>query len=45
MKPRAAVRGAAPFAVLLIAWAAVAQAGVLPRIFLPSPAEVARTAW
>jgi len=45
MRPGAAARGAAPFMVLLLAWAAVAQAGVLPRIFLPSPAEVAGTAW
>jgi NitT/TauT family transport system permease protein/taurine transport system permease protein len=41
----AAVRGAAPFAVILIAWAAVAKAALLPPMFLPSPAEVARTAW
>ncbi len=45
MRLGAAARGTAPFAVLLLGWAVVAQAGVLPRIFLPSPAEVARTAW
>ncbi|MBI4247776.1 MAG: taurine ABC transporter permease, partial [Candidatus Rokubacteria bacterium] len=38
-------RGALPFAALVVAWAAVSRAGVLPEIFLPAPAEVARTAW
>jgi NitT/TauT family transport system permease protein/taurine transport system permease protein len=38
-------RGALPFALLVLAWAAVSRAGVLPAIFLPSPADVARTGW
>jgi NitT/TauT family transport system permease protein/taurine transport system permease protein len=40
-----AARGAAPFALLVAAWAAVSAAGVLPSLFLPSPAEVLRTGW
>jgi NitT/TauT family transport system permease protein/taurine transport system permease protein len=39
------LRGALPFAVLIVAWAAVSRAGLLPPIFLPSPMEVLRTAW
>jgi len=39
------LRGAAPFAALLIAWALVTRAGLVPAIFLPPPADVARTAW
>jgi taurine transport system permease protein len=42
---RSAGRGAAPFAVILIAWALVSSAGVLPAIFLPPPGDVAKTAW
>ncbi len=38
-------RGVLPFVVLVLAWAAVTRAGVMPRIFLPPPAEVAHTAW
>jgi len=38
-------RGAAPFALILIAWALVTRAGALPTIFLPPPDDVARTAW
>ncbi len=36
------LRGALPFALLLAIWYAVAARGVLPPIFLPSPADVAR---
>src|SRR5262245_43734408 len=42
---RALARGALPFIILVLAWAAVSRAHVLPEIFLPSPGEVARTAW
>lgn len=38
-------RGAFSFAVLLAAWAVATRAGLVPPIFLPAPAEVARTAW
>ena len=38
-------RGTLPFVVLILAWAAVTRVGVMPRIFLPSPGEVALTAW
>src|SRR5437870_12416391 len=38
-------RGAAPFALILIAWALVTRANVLPAMFLPPPADVARTGW
>jgi taurine transport system permease protein len=38
-------RGALPFLVLIVAWAAVSRAGVLPPIFLPAPTEVLRTGW
>ncbi|HBH04575.1 MAG: hypothetical protein A2W08_04040 [Candidatus Rokubacteria bacterium RBG_16_73_20] len=41
---RAGVRGVLPFAVLVLAWAALARSGWLPPVFLPPPAEVARTA-
>ncbi len=41
----AAARGAVPFVVLLLAWTVVARARVVPAVFLPPPAEVARTAW
>ena len=40
-----AARGAAPFAAILIAWALVTRAGVLPAIFLPPLGDVAKTAW
>jgi NitT/TauT family transport system permease protein/taurine transport system permease protein len=42
---RRVASGALPFAVLLAAWAAVSGAGIVPEIFLPTPAEVARVAW
>jgi len=38
-------RGTAPFVVILIAWALVTRAGVLPAIFLPPLGDVAKTAW
>ncbi len=41
----AAARGAVPFALILIAWAAVARARVVPAVFLPPPGDVAGTAW
>ena len=41
----AAARGMVPFAVILIVWTLVARAHVVPPLFLPSPAEVAGTAW
>jgi NitT/TauT family transport system permease protein/taurine transport system permease protein len=41
----AVARGSAPFVLIVLAWALVARAGVLPPIFLPSPADVARNAW
>jgi len=41
----AAVRGAAPFAVLILGWALVTETGMLPAIFLPPPGDVLRTAW
>jgi NitT/TauT family transport system permease protein/taurine transport system permease protein len=44
-RPADLLRGAAPFAVLLAAWAAASGAGALPAMFLPSPGEVARTGW
>jgi taurine transport system permease protein len=40
-----ALWGAAPFAVLVVAWAMVAGAGLVPALFLPPPADVARAAW
>jgi NitT/TauT family transport system permease protein/taurine transport system permease protein len=40
----ATARGLLPFALLLVGWGAVSAAGILPAIFLPSPAEVARIA-
>jgi NitT/TauT family transport system permease protein/taurine transport system permease protein len=42
---KATLRGALPFAVLVLAWALVSRAGLLPPMFLPPPGEVARTAW
>jgi NitT/TauT family transport system permease protein/taurine transport system permease protein len=41
----AAARGLTPFAVILVAWALVARARLVPPVFLPPPGEVARTAW
>jgi NitT/TauT family transport system permease protein/taurine transport system permease protein len=40
-----AARGAFSFAVLLALWGVATRAGMVPPIFLPAPAEVARTAW
>jgi len=40
-----AARGALPFAVLVLAWAAVTRVGLVPALFLPPPMDVARTAW
>ena len=37
------LRGTLPFAALVVAWAAVTRAGLVPAIFLPSPEEVLRT--
>jgi NitT/TauT family transport system permease protein/taurine transport system permease protein len=39
------LRGLAPFAALLVAWALVTRAGVVPALFLPPPGDVARVAW
>ena len=39
------LRGAAPFAALLLAWALVTRAGVVPALFLPPPGDVLRIAW
>ncbi len=40
----AAVRGAAPFAVLVVVWALLTATGMIPPLFLPSPVEVLRAA-
>ena len=39
------LRGIAPFAILVAAWALVTRAGLVAEIFLPRPEEVARTGW
>ena len=39
------LRGATPFAALLLAWALVTRAGVVPALFLPPPGDVLRIAW
>jgi NitT/TauT family transport system permease protein/taurine transport system permease protein len=39
------LRGLAPFAALVAAWALVTRAGWVSALFLPPPADVARTAW
>jgi NitT/TauT family transport system permease protein/taurine transport system permease protein len=39
------LRGAAPFAALLLAWTVVTRAGVVPALFLPPPGDVLRIAW
>lgn len=41
----AAVRGAVPFAAILIVWTLAARARLVPPVFLPPPGEVAETAW
>jgi taurine transport system permease protein len=38
-------RGTLPFAIILLAWAIATHAAVMPAIFLPTPTDVARTAW
>jgi taurine transport system permease protein len=40
-----AVRGSAPFVVLVTAWATVTQLGMVSALFLPPPLDVLRTAW
>jgi NitT/TauT family transport system permease protein/taurine transport system permease protein len=45
MRLAGTARGVAPFAVLVAAWAVVTGTGVVPGLFLPPPADVARTAW
>jgi taurine transport system permease protein len=40
-----ALRGAAPFAALVAAWAVVTGTGLVPALFLPPPGDVLRTAW
>jgi taurine transport system permease protein len=40
-----ALRGLAPFVVLVAAWALAARTGLVPPLFLPPPADVARIAW
>jgi NitT/TauT family transport system permease protein/taurine transport system permease protein len=40
-----AARGALPFATLVVAWALLTRADVVPALFLPPPGDVARTAW
>ena len=39
------LRGASPFALLLALWYWLTARGVLPPIFLPSPADVSRVVW
>ncbi len=39
------LRGAAPFAVLLVAWTLVTRAGLVSALFLPPPSDVLRAAW
>jgi len=41
----ATLRGAAPFAALVLVWALVTRAGLVPPLFLPPPGDVARAAW
>lgn len=38
-------KGALPFAVLVAAWTALNRSGLLPEIFLPAPADVAKIGW
>jgi taurine transport system permease protein len=38
-------RGAAPFVVLVAAWALVTLSGLVPALFLPPPGDVLRVAW
>ena len=42
---KGSLRGLMPFAVLVLAWAAVTRAGLVAEIFLPRPEEVLRTGW
>jgi NitT/TauT family transport system permease protein/taurine transport system permease protein len=39
-----ALRGLAPFAALVIAWALITRTGLVPALFLPPPGDVVRTA-
>jgi len=39
------LRGALPFAVLVVAWEVVTRGGLVSALFLPPPLDVARTAW
>ncbi len=39
------LRGAAPFGGLLLLWYGLTARGILPPIFLPPPADVARVIW
>jgi NitT/TauT family transport system permease protein/taurine transport system permease protein len=46
MKPVAgALRGLAPFGLLVAAWMVATGTGLVPALFLPAPADVGRTAW
>ena len=40
-----ALRGLAPFAALVVAWALVTRTGLVAPLFLPPPGDVVRTAW
>lgn len=42
---RSALRGLAPFAVLVAGWALATATGAVPALFLPPPGDVVRTAW
>ena len=42
---KGSLRGLMPFAVLVLAWAAVTRAGLVAEIFLPRPEEVLHTGW
>ncbi|MBI2016753.1 MAG: ABC transporter permease [Candidatus Rokubacteria bacterium] len=41
----AVLRGLAPFAALVIAWALITRTGLVAPLFLPPPGDVVRTAW
>jgi taurine transport system permease protein len=45
MRVTRALRGLAPFVVLVAAWALVTRTGLVPSLFLPPPLDVARVAW
>jgi ABC-type nitrate/sulfonate/bicarbonate transport system permease component len=42
---RGALRGLAPFVVLVAGWALATATGIVSPLFLPPPTDVARTAW